>query len=153
MSMICCPSSASARGKFFFFLDKQSFDGIADCLDLGLQLRTVIGGDGAGNDRPGDTAGATKGLLGRHKHVRNVLILAQQRQVEKDLQWFCISSHHNKLTNSSVQGFGSFICSLLQLFVVRSLLNDVDDLLSKFSICERKGFGVQFCHCLLHHHQ
>lgn len=41
-----------------------------------------------------------------HKHVRHVLVLAQQRKVEQDLQRLRISCHDDELGDAAVQSLG-----------------------------------------------
>ena len=60
-------------------LNQELFDFQLQVLDLDLELGTFVGGYGAGDDGPGDTAGATQRRLGGQEHVRHILILAQQR--------------------------------------------------------------------------
>lgn len=45
--------------------------------------------------------------------------------MEQDLNRLSISSHHYKLSNTSVQAFCAFISSFLDLFVTSSLLDEV----------------------------
>lgn len=84
---------------------EQSLNGHLNRLNLRFELRPLLYGDWGSDDRARHPAGPAQGLLGPDKHVRDVLVLAEQRQVEDDLQWFSISGHHNKLSDASVQGF------------------------------------------------
>lgn len=77
------------------------------------------------NDRPGDTTSSTQGLLGPNEHVGNILILAQQRDVEQNLQGLAVGGQNDKLCLSSVQSLGSLVGSLPELLVVAGLLNQV----------------------------
>lgn len=90
------------------FSDQQSLDGHLHRLNLRLELRAFLDGDGGGDDWPGHPARAPQGLLGAHKHVRDVLVLTQQRQMKDDLQRFSIGSHHDELRNATVQGFSGW---------------------------------------------
>ena len=47
-----------------------------------------------------------KKYLGGHEHVRHVLVLAQQREVQEDLQRFRVGRHDDELGDAAVQGFG-----------------------------------------------
>lgn len=46
--------------------------------------RSLIGGDGAGDDGAGNATGAAEGHLGGDIDVGNVLVLAKKGQVQKD---------------------------------------------------------------------
>ena len=54
-------------------LDQQLLDRVLELLNLVLQLRALVRGDGAGDDGPGDTARASERLLMRDEDVRHVL--------------------------------------------------------------------------------
>lgn len=62
--------------------------------------------------------GPPQGLLGAHKHVGHVLVFAQPREVQDNLQGLGVCSHHNELRDASVEGFGGFIGSFPKLLVV-----------------------------------
>jgi hypothetical protein len=49
-----------------------------------------------------------QGLLGAHKHIGHVLVLAEQWQVEDDLQGLCVCGHHNELSNTAVKCFSGW---------------------------------------------
>lgn len=83
---------------------QQSLNGHLHRLNLWFQLRPLLYGDRGSNDGAGHPAGPAQSLLGADKHIRDVLVLAEQRQVKDDLQWFSISGHHNKLSDASVEG-------------------------------------------------
>lgn len=76
-------------------------------VDLVLQLRVLIGNNGARNDRTGHTASASQSHLGRNEDVRNVLILTQQRDVQDNLKGLGIGSHDDERGFSTVQSLGS----------------------------------------------
>lgn len=88
--------------------DEEPLDGRLQGLDLRPELRALFNGDGGGDDGPGHATRATQGLLGAHEDVRDVLVLAQQRQVEDDLQRLCVRRHHDELRDPTVQGFGGW---------------------------------------------
>lgn len=76
---------------------KQSLNGHLHGLDLGLELGALLDGDRGCDDRPGHPTGAPQGLLGAHKHVGDVLVLAEQREVQDDLQGLGVGRHHDEL--------------------------------------------------------
>ena len=55
-------------------------------------------------------------------HLRNVLVLAQQGQMQQNLQRLGVSSHHDELADAAVQGLSGLVCALLELLVVASLV-------------------------------
>ena len=63
-------------------LDQKLLDVDLELVNLFSQLRCIVGGHGAGDDRSRNATGATKGGLGWHKHVGLVLVFAEERQVE-----------------------------------------------------------------------
>ena len=87
-------------------LHQQSLYCSLNRLNLRLQLRALLDGDRGGDDGSRDATGAAQGLLGAHKHIGDVFVLAEQWQVEDDLQRLSICSHHDELTDPSVQGLG-----------------------------------------------
>ena len=80
------------------------------------------------DDWSGDSTGTTKSLLGSYEHIGHVLVLAEQRNMEKDLQWLTVSSQHNELRLTTVKGLGGLVGSLSHLLVVGCLLNQVQNL-------------------------
>ena len=53
-----------------------------------------------------------KGLLGAHKDVGNILVLAQQRDVEENLERLAVGGQHNKLRLPAVQSLRRLISTL-----------------------------------------
>lgn len=72
------------------------------------------------------------------------LVLAQERQVEKNLNGLGIGGHDDELGNTTVEGLGGLVSTLLELLVVRSLLDQVHDGVGKSGIGKGPGFGVDF---------
>ena len=96
------------------------------------------------NDGSADTTGSPERLLGPDEHVGDVLVLAQQRDVEQDLQGFRVCRHHDELRLSSVESLGGLIGALPQLFVVGGLLDQIQYLGSQRLVSEWVGLGVDF---------
>ena len=65
-------------------LDEELLDLVLARVELRLDLRRLVGQDGAGNDAAGHSARAAQSGARRNEHVRHVLVLAQQRQMQKD---------------------------------------------------------------------
>ena len=53
-----------------------------------------------------------KGLLGAHKDVGNILVLAQQRDVEENLERLAVGGQHNKLRLPAVQSLRRLVSTL-----------------------------------------
>ena len=100
-------------------------------------FRSLPGGD----DRSADPAGPPQRLLGPDEHVGDVLVLAQQRDVEQDLQGLAVSRQDHELGLASVEGLSRFVCALPQLLVVGGLLHQVQDLKMK-SVATEKLLSV-----------
>jgi len=98
--------------------DQELLDGILQGGDLRLELRALVGGDGARDDGPGDPARAAQRLLAGHEHVRHVLVLGEERQVKQNLEGLGVGGEHDKLGDAAVQRLRGFVRALLQLLVV-----------------------------------
>ena len=128
------------------FLDKKLLDLATDVLDLGRKLRSLVGEDTATDDRTGHTASSAKRNLGGNEHIGNVLILAKKRKVKKDLQRLSISSHDDQVRDTTVKSLGGLVGTLLQLFVVGSLLNEVQNGNSQLRVCQGVCFRINLGH-------
>ena len=62
-------------------LHSETLDLVAEGTDLGVEIGSLVGGEGDGNDRAGDTASTAKSGLGRNVDVRDVLVLADCKTV------------------------------------------------------------------------
>lgn len=61
-------------------------------------------------------------------------VFAQQWKVKDDLQRLSVSSHDNELTDTSVEGFGGFVSTLLDLLDAGTLFNNSHDFGTKFVV-------------------
>ena len=113
-----------------------------DGLDLALELAGLVGGDRARDDGAADTTGATEGGLAGHEDVGHVLVLAQQGKVEHNLDGLDVGSHDDELADTTVERLGGLVGTLLELLVVRSLLDQVEDLVGERGISQRESLGV-----------
>lgn len=129
----------------FIYLDEELLDLILEAIDLRVKLRTLGGKDGAGNNRPGDTAGTAKSDLGGDKDVRDILVFAEEGEVEEDLKRLGVSGHDDELADATVEGLGGLVGALAELLVVAGLLDEVEDLLGGGGVSKRDCLGV----CLL----
>lgn len=123
-------------------LDEQSLDGVLDGLDLALELPVLVRGDASSDDRAGNAASPAESSLRRYKDVWHVLVLAEQRQVENNLDGLDVCSHDDELADTSVERLGGLVSSLLELLVVGGLLHEVQDLVREGSVGQREGLGV-----------
>lgn len=156
---------------WFINLDEELLDLGLDVQDLRLQIRGFVGGDGSRDDGARDTTGTTQGSLGGNKDVGDVLIFTQKRKMEENFQRLGIgyqkdthvslhihnsshlslsstvchsllTSHDNEFRDTSVKSLGSFVSTLLELLVVRCLLNQIEDGASQSGISEGESLGV-----------
>ena len=93
--------------QFVRFLNQQLLDLNLDVVDLIIQLATFVRHDGAGDHGTRHSTRTTKSNLGRNKHVGNILILAEEGDMENDFEGLRIGSHHDKRSLSTVQGLRS----------------------------------------------
>ena len=96
------------------------------------------------DDRPADATGTTESLLGPDEHVGHVLVLAEQRDVEQDLERLRVRGQDDKLALAPVEGLGRLVGALPQLLVVGGLLNKIEDLGSQGLVGEWVSFGIDF---------
>lgn len=61
----------------------------------------------------------------RNEDGTNVLVFAQERQVEEDLEGLGVGSEDDHLRDTTIEGLGGFVGTLADLLVVRRLLNQV----------------------------
>ena len=110
------------------------FNLVFKLVDLSLQLRVGVVQNHCGHDVPGNTAGAAEvGLLG-HIHVGHVLVFAEQRQVEHDLEGLGVGGQDDQVSDSSVEAFGGLVGSLLQLLVEGGLVAQIQQLLGQLVV-------------------
>ena len=67
-------------------------------------------------------------LFRADEDVGHVLVLAEQRDVEQDLQRLRVGGEHDELGLAAVEGLGGLVGALAQLLVVDGLLHQVQDL-------------------------
>jgi len=103
------------------------FDLDLHAINGALELGCLVGGDGARNHGTRDSAGASKGYLAGHKDVWDVLVFAQEGQVQQDFDGLGVGGHDDELGNPTVESLGGFVGSLLGLLVVRGLLDEIQE--------------------------
>lgn len=112
-------------------LDQESLDLVLEGADLVHEIGSLVGGDGGGDDGAGDTAGTSESGLGWNVDVWDVLILAEEWEVEENLKWIGVGGEDDDLGDSAVEGLGGLVGALLELAVVSSLLDEIEDLLGQ----------------------
>lgn len=66
--------------------------------------------------------------------------------MKENFQGLSVGGHDDQVSDASVEGLGGFVGALLQLFVVRSLLNQVKNSDSQLGVSEGICFGIYFGH-------
>lgn len=67
--------------------------------------------------------------------------------MEDDLDGRGVGSHDDELGDTTVQGLGGLVGTLLELAKMGGLLGDVEDLLGQVSISQGESTGVGGGHC------
>merc|ERR1711915_988593 len=134
----------NSSGTKIHFSKKQLLNLLLNCCNLRFYLGSLVLSNTGCYDRPAYTTGSSEGLFGSNKNEGHILILAQQWDMKKNLQWFTVSCKDNKFSLTPIQSFRSFISSLSQLLIVRSLLNEIQYFGSESLLCKRISFGVDF---------
>ena len=83
-------------------------------------------------------------MLGAGENVGYVLILAQQRNVKKNLQRFGIGGQDDEFGLASVQSLGCLVGALPKLLVVARLLDQVENFRRQGGFGEGVGLRVDF---------
>jgi len=126
-------------------LDHQTLNLVLQVADGGSQVRSLVGGDAAGDHSTRDTGSTTESNLAGNVDIRNVLVLAQQGQVQNDRQRSGVGGQDDDLGGSAVEGLGGLVGTLLQLAVVAGLLDEVEQGLSEALIGDGPGWRVLAC--------
>jgi hypothetical protein len=135
----CEPSDRWVYGSAIESLDLETLNLVLEGADLAHQVGGFVGGDRRRDDRTSNTTGAAKCHLAGHVNVRNVLVLAKQRQVEEDGERGGVGSENDQLADSAIQGLGCLVGTLLELAVVGGLLDEVKDLLGESLVGPKGG--------------
>jgi len=130
-------------------LDHEALDLVLEGADLAHEVGGLVGRDAAADDSAADTAGAAKSHLAGNVNVGSVLVLAKKRQVEENGQRRSVGGEDDNLRDTSVEGLGGLVGTLLELAVVAGLLHKVEDLLGESLVgdgpCGRFGRHVVDC--------
>jgi hypothetical protein len=112
-------------------LDLETLDLVLEGADLAHEVGGLVRGDAAGNDGASDTAGAAESHLRGDVDVGDVLVLAEEGKVEQDGEGAGVSGEDDDLADTAVEGLGGLVGALLELAVVSSLLDEIEDLLGQ----------------------
>jgi hypothetical protein len=82
-------------------------------------------------------------VVPRKENVRDVLVLAEKRQMQEDLNRLRVGCHDNELANPPIQSLGGLVGALLCLLVVGSLLDQIKERHSQLRIGERIRLAVR----------
>ena len=123
-------------------LDEEVLNLNLELVNVVLELTALVGGNRARDDGPGDAACASERNLGRDEDVRDVLVLAEEGEVEEDLEGLGVSGHDDHLGDAAVEGLGGLVSALLELLVGGGRLNKVEEGDSELGIREGVGLGV-----------
>ena len=63
----------------------------------------------------------------RNKHIRHILILTKQRQMQQDFNRFRIRRHDNDFGDATVECLGGLVGTLFGLLVVGGLLDEIEE--------------------------
>ena len=140
-----CLFNSDKQSSHYLLLDEKLLDLDLHAVDGALKLRSFVGGDGAGDDWTRNAAGTAEGDLAGNEDVRDVLVLAEEGQMEENFDRFGIGGHDDHLTDTTVQCLGRLVGTLLGLLVVRSLLDEVEQGYGELGVGEGKGFLTHGC--------
>jgi len=109
-----------------------------------LELRLLIDRHGTGDHRARHATRSTQRRFRSDKDVRDVLVLAEQREMQDDLERFCIRRHHDELGDASIQRLRRLVGTFLQLLVIAALLDQLKDVLGELRVGQRISLRVDF---------
>lgn len=109
--------------------EEKLFNLVLHLVDLALELAVRVVQDDCRDDVSADAAGAAEVRLLGHVYVGNVLVLAEKREVEHNLEGLCVSCQDHEVGDTAVQRFRGLVGALLELAVKRGLVAQVKDLL------------------------
>ena len=109
--------------------EQELLDLVLHLVDLSLELRLVVVEDDCSHDVSADSAGSSEVGLLSNVHVGDVLVLAQEWQVEDDLEGLGVGGKHDQVCESSVQALSGLVGALLELLVKHGLVAEIEDLL------------------------
>lgn len=89
-------------------LDEKPLNLVLQGPNLSLQLGRLIRGDRGRDDSAGNTAGTPKGDFRGDKDVGYVLVLAEEREMEEDLEGRGVGGKNDEFGNTPVERFSRY---------------------------------------------
>src|SRR3981189_864435 len=120
-------------------LDHEPLNLVLQAPDLVHQITGLVGGDASSDDGSAHAARSPQRAFRANIHVRDILVLAEQGQVEKDGEGSGVGGEDDDLGGAAVESLGCLVGSLVQLLVVRGLLDDIEDLLAESCVGDGPG--------------
>lgn len=124
------PSKFSIAIQFLLSADEVALDGVLCFVDFVVKRRRLLLDNGAGNHLPGGAQNGPELLLRGDINIRDILpksaiagrrgcaylFLAEEREVEDDLQRLGVSRDQDEFRDVAVERLGSLIGTFLDLF-------------------------------------
>lgn len=120
-------------------LDSQTLHLVLESLDGAGQIACLVGGDAGSDHSTANTAGAAQGNLAGHEHVRRVLVLTQEGNVQQNSQGVGVGGEDGNLAGVAIEGLGDFVGTLLGLPVVSGRLQQIENLLRQGRVGQGPG--------------
>ena len=121
---------------------KEALDLVFHFLHGLCQRALIIGQDCDGDDVPRDAASPSKIGLLSHVHVWHVLVLAEQWQVQDDLERLRVGGEDDEVGDATVERLGGLVGALLELIEGLGLVDDVQDGLAHLVVCLGPGSAL-----------
>ena len=121
-------------------LDHEPFNLVLDGPDLSHEIASLVGGDASRDHRTRDTGRPTQSKLAGHEYIRSILVFAKKGDVQKNSERVGVCSKDDDFRGTTIEGLGCFVCSLLQLTVVRSLLHKIQEVLGEALVGQRPSY-------------
>jgi hypothetical protein len=91
-----------------FHLDHQPLNLDLDRADLSGKITSLVGGNASGNNGARNTSSTAQGKLAGHVDVWDVLVFAEEGEVQNDGEGSRVGGEDNELGGSAVEGFGCY---------------------------------------------
>jgi len=107
-------------------------------------LRLLIDSDRTSYHRTGNATSTTQSRLRSNEDVGHVLVLAEQRQMEDNLQRLRVRRHDDEFGDTTIQRLGRLVSAFLELLVVAGLLDQFENIFGQLRIGQRISLGIHF---------
>jgi hypothetical protein len=88
-----------------YALDHQSLNLVFDGPDLSHEITGLVGGDAGRNHRTRDTGCTAQSELAGDENIRDILVLAEKGDVQKDSQGVRVRSEDDDFRGTTIEGF------------------------------------------------